>query len=275
MNIEAALRRGRAAGIASLDAQLLLGEATGLSRTALIVHGHRNLTRAEEDRWSAWLERRRAGEPLAYLLGRKEFCGLMLEVTPDVLIPRPETELLVEWAASLVAGMPAPASVLDLGTGSGAVALALKQRNPESAVTASDVSGGALSVARRNARRLGLDIEFAAGSWWQPLAGRRFDVVVSNPPYIAAGDDHLPALQHEPRLALTPGGNGTGAITAIVKGAAAHLSADGWLLLEHGFDQAEAVRALLRAAGLEHVETRPDLGGHARASGGRAPGAAP
>ena len=273
MNVEAALRQARAAGVASLDAQLLLVEATGLLRTALITHGERELANGEEDRWSGWLARRRAGEPLAYLLGRKEFCGLLLEVTPDVLIPRPETELLVDWAASLFDALPPPSTLLDLGTGSGALALALKQRCPRLAVTASEVSASALAVARRNAGRLGLDVEFAAGSWWEPLADRCFDVVVSNPPYIAAGDAHLAALAHEPRLALTPGGDGLGAIAAIAHGAVAHLRPGGWLLLEHGFDQAEAVRELLGAAGLERVETRRDLAGQSRATGARVPGA--
>lgn len=275
MNVEAALRQARSAGMASLDAQLLLGEATGLSRTALIAHGERELAPGELARWSAWLARRSRGEPIAYLLGRKEFCGLLFEVTPAVLVPRPETELLVEWAAELLAQTAGAPTVLDLGTGSGALALALKHRFPRVAVTASDCSEEALAVARRNAARLGLPIDFAAGSWWQPFAGRRFDVVLANPPYIAAGDAHLAALTHEPLLALTPGGDGLGAIAAIAQGAAAHLRAGGWLLLEHGFDQATAVRTLLEAAGLQRVETRNDLAGHPRATAGRAPATPP
>ncbi len=275
MNVAAALRHARAVGVASLDAQLLLGEATGLSRTGLVAHDERELSEAEERRWSAWLERRCTGEPLAYLLGRKEFCGVLLEVTPAVLIPRPETELLVDWATSLVDTLPAPAALLDLGTGSGALALAMKHRRGSVAVTASDVSAEALAVASRNAGRLGLCVEFILGSWWAPAAGRRFDIVVSNPPYIAAGDEHLAALRHEPQIALTPGGNGLGAFLAIVSGAAAHLHPRGWLLLEHGHDQGQAVRTLLSAAGFERVQTRRDLAGHERASGGKATDTAP
>ncbi len=277
-NVAAALADARARGVASLDAQLLLARLLATTRTRLIAHDERTLTLAESAQWSAWLERRLGGEPLAYLLGEKEFCGLMLAVDRDVLVPRPETELLVEWACesleALVSERSAvperiPLRVLDLGTGSGAIALALKRAHPSIEVTATDVSASALAVARRNADRLGLAIEFVEASWWRGLEGRRFDIAVANPPYVAADDPHLAALRHEPTLALTPGGDGLGALRAIASGAASALVPEGWLLLEHGFDQAAAVREVLTATGLRGVETRRDLAGLDRATGGR------
>jgi release factor glutamine methyltransferase len=276
--VAAALAEARARGVDRLDAQLMLVAILGVARSALIAHDDRPLPVEAERRWAEWLARRAAGEPLAYLLGTKEFHGIELEVNADVLVPRPETELLVDWALEAIAAVPCAgsaegerraASVLDLGTGSGAIALALKQRRPSLHVSASDVSARALAVARRNATRLGLAIELVESSWWQALAGRRFDLVVANPPYIAGDDPHLAALRHEPRSALTPGGDGLDAIRAIVGDAPAHLHPGGWLLVEHGFDQGRAVRALFEAAGLADVETRADLAGHERASGGR------
>jgi release factor glutamine methyltransferase len=276
--VDQALAQARAAGVASLDAQVLLARVLATTRTGLIVHGERELSRDEERLWSDWLQRRGAGEPVAYLVGEKEFCGLALEVRAGVLVPRPETELLVDWAASLL-GEPSAATgtlrprstVVDLGTGSGAIALAVKDRCPRARVTATDASLAALDVARFNARRLGLDAEFVAASWWQGLEARRFDVIVANPPYVAAGDPHLAALRHEPLDALVSGIDGLDALTEIVRSARDHLEADGWLLLEHGFDQGDAVRDLMRATGLVDVVTRRDLAGHERASGGRAP----
>jgi release factor glutamine methyltransferase len=276
--VAAALAEARPRGVDRLDAHLMLAAILGVGRSALIAHDERPLPVEAERRWAEWLARRAAGEPLAYLLGTKEFHGLELEMNADVLVPRPETELLVDWALEAIAAVPCvgstegerrAASVLDLGTGSGAIALALKQRRPSLAVSASDVSAGALAVARRNATRLGLAIELVESSWWQALARRRFDLVVANPPYIAADDPHLAALRHEPRSALTSGGDGLDAIRAIVGDARAHLHPGGWLLVEHGFDQGRAVRALFEAAGLADVETRTDLAGHERASGGR------
>ena len=164
--------------------------------------------------------------------------------------------------------------MIDLGTGSGAIALAVKQAHPGAAVTATDASAAALGVARRNARRLGLEVDFVETSWWHGLDGRRFGIVLANPPYIREGDAALDALRHEPRAALTPGGDGLAALREIVTGARAHLAPGGWLLLEHGFDQADEVRALLGGAGLEAVETRRDLAGHPRATGGRRPAGA-
>ena len=218
------------------------------------------------------LARRAAGEPVAYLLGEKEFHGLMLRVTPDVLIPRPDTETLVEWALACLQGLPPGAAVADLGTGSGAIALALKQARPDAAVSAVEASPAALAVAQDNGRRLGLDVRWLAGSWWSPLAGQRLDLVVSNPPYIADGDPHLPALAHEPASALTAGPDGLRDLRAIAAGAPGQLRPGGWLLLEHGWDQAGAVQALLREAGLTAIETRHDLAGQPRCTGGRLPG---
>ena len=278
--VAAAVAEARARGVSSLDAQLLLARLLATTRTRLIAHDERTLAPAESAQWSEWLVRRRAGEPLAYLLGEKEFHGLVLEVDRGVLVPRPETELLVDWACESVAALRSnragtadvgPVRVVDLGTGSGAIALALKRAQPGSEVVATDVSAAALAVARRNAERLGLAIELVAASWWHGLEGRRFDIAVANPPYIAAGDPHLDALRHEPALALTPGGDGLGALRAIVAGAGSALVPGGWLLLEHGFDQAAAVRELLASAGFTQVETRRDLAGLERATGGRRP----
>lgn len=278
--VAAALADARARGVSSLDAQLLLARLLATTRTRLIAQDERTLAPSEATQWSEWLERRLAGEPLAYLLGEKEFHGLVLEVDRGVLVPRPETELLVDWACESVAARRSnragtanidPVRAVDLGTGSGAIALALKRANPACDVIATDASAAALAVARRNAERLGLAIELVEASWWQGLEGRRFDIAVANPPYIAAGDPHLDALRHEPALALTPGGDGLGALRAIVAGAGSALVPGGWLLLEHGFDQAAAVRELLASAGFTQVETRRDLAGLERATGGRRP----
>ena len=276
--VATALADARRRGVASLDAQLLLARLLATTRTRLIAHDDRPLTPVESALWEDWLERRLAGEPVAYLLGEKEFHGLALEVDRRVLVPRPETELLVEWACDAVAALAsersragdrAPIRVVDLGTGSGAIALALKKAHPQSQITATDVSPGALAVARRNAERLGLAIELVETSWWEGLQGRPFDIALANPPYIAADDPHLAALRHEPAVALTPGGDGLDALRMIAAGAAASLVPGGWLLLEHGFDQGAAVRSLLAGAAFQGVETRRDLGGQERATGGR------
>lgn len=272
MQVGQALAQARARGVDRLDAQLLLAHHLGRPRAWLLAHDDEPLPAAAESGFLQHLQRRAAGEPLAYLLGTREFHGLELSVTPQVLVPRPETEGLVDWALELLSHPSAASrepSVADLGTGSGAIALALKHRLPRARVTATDADAGALAVARVNARRLRLAIEFLPGDWWQPLAGRVFDLVVSNPPYIAADDPHLAALGHEPPGALTPGGDGLGALRAIVDAAPAHLAAGGALLLEHGFDQGAAVRALLAARGFVDVQTRRDLAGHERCSGGR------
>jgi len=270
LDVDHALRAAAAAGLDRLDAQLRGRSSTSHSSSWLFAHGDAALTPDQADRFAAWTVRRAAGEPFAYLVGRKEFHGLMLDVGPAVLVPRPDTETLVTWALERLQGLPAP-QVADLGTGSGAVALAIKHAQAGAHVTATDLSPDALAVAAGNARRLGLDLTFVAGTWWAPLAGRRFDLVVSNPPYIAGDDPHLAALAHEPRLALTPEGDGLASLRAIVDGAPDHLRPGGWLLLEHGHDQGAAVRALLQSAGFIGVGTRLDIESRERCSGGRLP----
>jgi release factor glutamine methyltransferase len=205
---------------------------------------------------------------VAYLTGRKEFYGLALEVDARVLDPRPDTETLVDWALEVLADWNAP-RIVDLGTGSGAIALALQQQRPDASVWAVDASADALAVAGANAQRLGLNVQFALGSWLQALApGQQFDAIVTNPPYIRADDPHLAALTHEPLSALTSGADGLADIRAIIDQSPAHLAPGGWLLIEHGWDQAPAVQQLLRAAGFAAVQSRNDLAGIARCSGG-------
>lgn len=268
MRVSQALAEARRLGVTRLDAQLLLAHRLGRSRSWLIAHDDADLVPAIEQAFRQDLERRRAGEPLAYLVGTREFHGLLLTVAPAVLVPRPETELLVDWALELLAAQVEP-RVVDLGTGSGAIAVALAHRRPDARVIATDRDAQALAVAQANARKLSLEIRFECGSWWDALPDQRFDIVVANPPYVAADDPHLAALRHEPLHALTPGGDGLAALRAIAGGAAAHLHDGAWLLLEHGHDQGQPVRALLAAAGLGDVQTRRDLAGHERCSGAR------
>lgn len=254
-----------------LDARLLLQYATGCTHTDLLARPETPVMAPAFDQFAAWVERRAAGEPLAYLLGEAEFRGRVFQVSPEVLIPRPETEVLIDLALEKLQGMARP-SVVDLGTGSGIVAVSLALECPDATVAAVDLSPGALAVARNNAGRLGARVDFHEGDWFAPLAGQRFDVIVSNPPYVAEGDPHLElnGLPHEPRLALTdrePGGNGLACIRRIVAAAAAHLKPGGWLLFEHGYDQGEASRNLLAAAGFKDAFTHPDLAGIARVSG--------
>jgi release factor glutamine methyltransferase len=244
-----------------LDAQLLLAEVLGVGRSALIAGGDRRLDAAELDALGALIARRRAGEPVAYLTGCREFWSLKLAVTPAVLVPRPETELLVELALARLPEDRARAA-LDLGTGSGAIALALAHERPRAAMTATDVSPEALAVAAANARSLGVrNIEWCQGSWFDAVPGRRFDLIVSNPPYIADGDPALAALGAEPRLALTPGPTGLEALAAIAAGAARHLQNGGWLILEHGAAQADEVAALMAAAGFGKIDSHRDAAG--------------
>ena len=264
-----ALQAAAALGIDRLDAQLLLLHALGRpvhERAWLLAHDIDALADDTRQAFQSLCARRAAGEPTAYLLGEKEFHGLTLQVDPRVLVPRPDTETLVEWALALAADIEAP-RLLDLGTGSGAIALALQQARPDATVDAIDASAGALEVARANAQRLGLPIRFAQADW---LAGAAsgYDLIVSNPPYIAANDAHLAALRHEPLSALAAGPDGLADLRRIVEAAPVHLRDGGWLLLEHGFDQAEAVRALLAAQGFTDVQSRDDLAGIARCSGG-------
>jgi release factor glutamine methyltransferase len=261
---------GSSVSSAELDAQVLLAHALGVARARLKSHPEMPADPLRVPRYLELIERRAAGEPIAYLTGRREFWSLTLAVTPAVLVPRPETELLVERALAL---HTAPEGrVADLGTGSGAVALALAAERPRWRITASDLSAQALAVARLNAARLGITtLELVEGSWFEPLAGKAFDLIVSNPPYIGADDPVLTTapLAHEPRLALTPGNDAFGCLRSIVRGAPRHLAAGGWLLLEHGALQGPAVRHELVLAGFRYVRSHRDLGGHERATEGQ------
>ena len=263
MNVAAALA---AAAVEPREARLLLAEACGWSAASVLAHPERELDEAAAARFREMTARRRAGEPVAYIVGRREFYGLALEVSPAVLIPRPETELLVDLALER-----RPRTVLDLGTGCGAVALAIKHGLPQARVVAVDASAAALAVARRNAARHSLEIDCRHGEWFAPVARERFDLVVANPPYVAEGDPHLAQgdLRFEPRAALVSGPEGLSAIREIARHAPAFLTPGGWLLLEHGLGQDEAVRRLLAAHGLDSVSSWPDLAGIARVSGGR------
>lgn len=255
---------------ARLDAELLLAQVLDCERGRLYAIDDRLLGTDAQAQYTALVERRAAGEPVAYLLGRRGFWTFELAVSPAVLVPRPETELLVEWALDCFAA-GRPGRIADLGTGSGAIAIALAGERPQAQVTAVDRSADALAVARHNADRLGLDaprLRCVHGDWYTGLDGR-YELIVSNPPYIAADDAHLPALAHEPREALTDGGDGLACLRTIVAGAPQALVAGGWLLVEHGYDQGEAVRALFAQAGFGSIQTRRDLGGRERATGGR------
>jgi release factor glutamine methyltransferase len=267
LTVAGALRLASPLGIERFDAQLLLGHLLDKGRAWLIAHDDDALPPEIAQRYQSLLQRLAAHEPLAYLLGHKEFFGLSLSVAPGVLVPRADTETLVDWALSLMPPEAAGQQVLDLGTGSGAIALALQQQRPQAQVTAVDASPTALSIAKANAARLQLPVRFAQGSWLQAVPGEVFDLIVSNPPYIAEGDAHLAALVHEPIEALTAGPDGLDDIRQIVKDARTYLRPGGWLLLEHGHDQHEAVAALLHEAGYAHVSARFDLAGHARCTG--------
>lgn len=248
------------------DARVLLAHGLQLSRVQLITQSDRILTPEEADRLTALFRRRIAGEPVAYIIGEREFFGLTLHTTPDVLIPRPETELLVELALER---LPQGGKVLDMGTGSGAIAIAVAHARPDASVTALDASEAALSVARRNALRHNTNIAFLHSDWYKALDASRFDLIVSNPPYIVANDPHLAQgdLRFEPISALTDHGDGLSALRSIVEGASDHLVSNGWLLMEHGYDQAAAVRGLLTANGFHAVQSWKDLAGIERVTG--------
>lgn len=266
MNVARALA---AAGIDRLDAQLLLLHALGRSqrdRGWLLAHDTDDLPETDAGRFRDLCAQRAAGVPLAYLVGEKEFHGLRLKVDARVLVPRPDTETLVDWVLELVEDRP-DARIVDLGTGSGAIALAIKHSAPRARVSAVDASADALAVARANAAALHLAVEFRQGSWLDGVDGP-FDLIVSNPPYIAEGDEHLPALAHEPASALVSGPDGLGDIRKIVAQAPSRLAPGGWLIFEHGHDQAAAVRDLLKEAGFGLVATRRDLSGIERCTGG-------
>lgn len=268
--VSQAIAAAMTAGLDRLDAQLLLLHALGRKphdRAWLLAHDTDVLPPAARTAFETGVQRRATGEPLAYITGRKEFFGLDLQVNADVLVPRPDTETLVEWALEVLQPTPA-GTVLDLGTGSGAIALALKATRPDLQVNAVDYSEAALAVARANALRLQLNVHFQQGSWLDGVQAQ-FHAIVSNPPYIAAQDPHLSALTHEPLQALASGADGLDDIRHIITQAPARLHAGGWLLLEHGYDQAAAVRGLLQEAGFSAVQSRRDLSGIERCSGGQ------
>ena len=285
MTLAQALSAATARGLERLDAQWLLLHALGRptqGRAWLLTHDTDAMTPTQQATFDAAVQRRCNGEPLAYITGTREFFGLPLQVDARVLDPRPDTETLVEWALEILASPSAvlaepkfvhralvegPPTILDLGTGSGAIALALKHTRPELHVTAVDASPDALDVARANALTLNLKIEFIQSHWLKRVT-EKFHLIVSNPPYIASAAPHLAALHHEPLRALASGTDGLDDIRQIITQARAHLHPGGWLLLEHGYDQAERVRDLLTAAGFEAVQSRRDLNGVERCSGG-------
>ena len=253
-----------------LENRILLCEATGLTRVQLITQGDRTLTPAEAGRLDDLVARRLRGEPIAYIVGRREFFGLDFQVGPAVLIPRPDTELIVELSLER---LPENAPrLLDMGTGSGAIAVAVAHTRPDADVTALDVSPDALALAQANAAANGARVRFLHSSWFDALdAAETFDVIASNPPYIASGDRHLSEgdLRYEPVGALTDHADGLSALRTIIAGSPRHLVPGGWLLLEHGYDQAAAVRALLLDAGFTDVQSWQDIAGIERVSGGR------
>ncbi len=269
-----ALAQAHTLGLARIDAQLLLLHAVGrpdAGRAWLLAHDSDAMDDTMHTQFIALCQRRLAGEPVAYLTGRKEFYGLPLQVDARVLDPRPDTETLVDWALEVIAPLASP-RVVDLGTGSGAIALALQSQRADAQVLAVDASTDALAVAQANAERLGLPVQFQPANWLAGVEGP-FDAIVSNPPYIPSADPHLAALTHEPLQALVSGADGLEDIRTIVTQAPTHLRPGGLLLLEYGYDQAEAVQALLATQGFTQVHSRNDLAGIARCTGGQWPAA--
>lgn len=267
----ALLQEAQSAGLPRLEAQMLLLHSAGRptqDRAWLLAHTDDHASSALAEHFLHLCQRRLKGEPVAYLTGRKAFYGLDLHINPAVLDPRDDTETLVDWALDILP-LASAAQVLDLGTGSGAIALAIAAQRPAAQVCAVDASAAALAVAQRNAQQLRLPVVFFLGSWFAPLAQQQFDLIVSNPPYIAAADPHLQALRHEPLAALASGADGLDDIRHIIAQAPAHLRAGGHLLLEHGFDQGQAVAQMLAQAGFVQIEQRQDLSGHIRCTGGK------
>jgi release factor glutamine methyltransferase len=274
-SIADALRWATTAGIDRLDGQLLLLLAVGRpnhDRSWLFAHDDQRLKASEVGAFEAHVARRLAGEPVAYIVGVKEFFGLSFAVSNAVLIPRPDTETLVQWALQIINALDTDTStprILDLGTGSGAIALAIKSQAPQCRVTAVDASATALGQAALNGQQLGLDVTWRQSNWFASVDHLPFDVIVSNPPYIAANDPHLRDLRHEPLSALTSGADGLDDLRHIVARSGPYLREGGWLLLEHGYDQAEPVAELLKVAGFTAIGHQTDLGGMTRCTGGR------
>ena len=266
MTVEGLLR---AAQIDPMEARILLAHALGWTRVQLVIRAKEELTPSQESAAGDLFRRRRNGEPIAYLTGVREFYGLNFNVTPDVLIPRHETELLVELA---LARLPKSGCALDLGTGSGAIAVSIAHARADAQVTATDASAAALAMASRNAAQNGVAVRFLLSDWYRDIDGQ-FDLIVSNPPYIAAGDPHLLQgdLRFEPASALTDDADGLTDLAAIIGGAPAHLLPGGWLLMEHGYDQASAVRLLLERAGWQQAQSWRDLAGIERVTGAQRP----
>lgn len=270
MNVAECLAQGQVWGLPRLESQILLLFTLGRprhDRAWLIAHDTDQLTLAQVAVFEALVQRRLQHEPVAYIVGEKEFFGLTLQIDKHVLDPRDDTEVLVEWALACSDSFSAP-RFLDLGTGSGAIALAIKSQRSKSIVSAVDVSSEALRVARQNAKRLSLDVSLFESNWLSQVTGE-FEVIVSNPPYIEDNDPHLERLQHEPLSALVSGQNGLADIQHIVSHALNHLVPGGWLLIEHGWQQATEVRAMLVAAGYQNVQSKLDLAGVERCSGGQ------
>lgn len=275
LSIAGWLAAARASGLTRLDALVLAGHALNQPRSWLLAHDDQ-LIDPNVQQWLTDACQQRLDEvPVAYIVGHKEFGSLMLHVQPGVLVPRPETEGLVDWAVQTMVQVPKDSEpvVADLGTGTGAIALAIKHACPKAQVHAVDSSVEALDLARRNVESLGLPVSVHAGNWWEGTWTQSLrapiDLVVSNPPYIACGDPHLAALRHEPRMALVSGADGLDALDAIVRGAPRHARRGVWVLLEHGHDQGAAVRDMLLREGYADIQTRRDLAGLERYSGGR------
>jgi release factor glutamine methyltransferase len=251
--------------IPRIECELLLNQVLGLSRAQILTHPETPIPSNAQQQLHQFVEQLRSGTPLAYITGSREFWGIDFHVTPDVLIPRPETELLVELSVALA---PADGTLIDLGTGSGAIAIAIKAERPDLTITATDASGDALSVAQLNAERVGVEMHWRVQHW---LADdhNRWDMIVSNPPYIAKDDPHLPGLSAEPRQALVAGPDGLDDIRQIVASAPGHLQKNGYVLIEHGYDQADQVQQLMSAAGLSGIESKKDLAGISRVTLGQ------
>ncbi|CAI2446712.1 Release factor glutamine methyltransferase [Serratia liquefaciens] len=270
--LKAAVARLTQSESARRDAEILLGFVTGRARTFLMAFGETVLTPQEQDQLERLLARRERGEPVAYLIGEREFWSLPLSVSPATLIPRPDTECLVELALELLPS--SPCAILDLGTGTGAIALALASERPDCKVTGVDLQPEAVALAKHNAQKLSIgNAQFLQGSWYAPLAGETFALIASNPPYIDAADPHLAQgdVRFEPSSALVAPQQGLADLSAIVQQAPHHLQSQGWLLLEHGWQQGESVRALLQAAGFISIDTRRDYGGNDRVTFGQWP----